>query len=146
MRRVLPSLVVLVLIATGCHHAPEGLEGPGCISGDCQTLHLVVSNQSFDIDPVAIDVAVDGVPAVTGDFEVGSQHSWHFFEIQVDAGEHVVQAQAPDEDVSREETVDVTEERWIVIDFWYYPDTTGGAEPTPRHFSIHVSDDPPMFD
>ena len=43
-------------------------------------LHFYVSNQSFDLDPVDIDVYVDDVKLITGDFLVEGQHSWHAYD------------------------------------------------------------------
>ena len=71
-----PGLSLLLLAAAAC-----GIEAPHQLlpATDTPNLTLYISNQSFAIDPVDIKVNIDGKPAVRGDFEVGSQHSWHEF-------------------------------------------------------------------
>ena len=106
---------------------------------------LFVSNQSFDIDPVDIGIFVDDELAIEGDFLVGSQHSWHRFDLDLGPGKHTVRAMTSAGDTELVETVDLPEAiRYAVINFWYYPASdTESYGPT---FSFDVFEDPPGFD
>lgn len=103
---------------------------------------LWVSNQSFEDDPVAVTVEIDGVTVVDDSFEVGSQHNWFSFMIDgLESGEHTVTATS-DTGVVFEGTFTLPpdEPRWMVVDYWYYPDDAEG-----RHFTLSESDEPIYF-
>jgi hypothetical protein len=107
--------------------------------------HLVVSNQSFDTDPVRIDVYVDDVRVVTGDFKVEGQHSYHTFDFSTAPGTHHVRAVTVD-GIEIEEDVVLTEETWGILMFWHYATAQGGAEVTPKSLSWSTRDSQPMWD
>ena len=103
---------------------------------------LWVSNQSFEDDPVAIVIEIDGVQVVDNSFEVGSQHNWVSFMIDgLEPGEHTLTA-ISDTGATFEQvfTLPPDEPRWMVIDYWYYPDDAEG-----RHFTFSESDEPIYF-
>lgn len=107
--------------------------------------HFYVSNQSFDLDPVDIDVYVDGIKLITGDFLVQGQHTWVRFDFTAEAGKpHTVRAVTKKGGVDKSEVVQVpTAGRWVVVNFWYYGPKH--YEPTPQSFSIDASDEEPGF-
>ena len=106
---------------------------------------LYVSNQSFDIDPVDIDIYIDDELTVEGDFLVGTQHSWHQFEIELSPGEHTIRAVTSAGDTERTDTIEIPEEkRYAVVNFWYYPESD--TEPFGPTFSFDLFEDPPGFD
>lgn len=107
--------------------------------------HLVVSNQSFDTDPVRIDVYVDDVHVVTGDFEVGSQHSHHTFDFSTAPETHHVRAVTVD-GIELEEDLELTAETWGILTFWHYATAQSGAEATPKSLSWSSQDTEPMWD
>lgn len=104
---------------------------------------LYVSNQSFEIDPVDVQVRLDGKLAVEGDFLVEGQHSWHVFPFEVGLGAHTLEAITVAGDATITEIFTISDDRWAVLDFWYYP---GDPEPTPRQFSFYLYDEPPQFE
>ncbi len=106
---------------------------------------LFVSNQSFDIDPVDIGIFIDDELAVEGDFLVGSQHSWHKFDLQLGPGKHTIRAMTSAGDTERVDTFELPgETRYAVVNFWYYPESDSEAYgPT---FSFDVFEDPPGFE
>jgi hypothetical protein len=155
-----PLLLVLALSLSGCitdgegpapQRGNQGRETGGEAEEPRQLLPvptqpnfvLYVSNQSFEIDPVDIDVFVDGELAVEGDFLVGSQHTWHMFEFELAPGEHTIRAVTSAGDTRLSDTVDITDQtRYAVVNFWYYE----GHEPYGPTFSLNLFDDPPGFD
>ena len=84
---------------------------------------LFVSNQSFDIDPVDIGIFIDDELAIEGDFLVGSQHTWHKFDLDLAPGKHTIRATTSAGDTELLGTIEVPEAtRYGVINFWYYPE------------------------
>ncbi len=98
-------------------------------------LHLYVSNQSFDISPVGIDVWIDQAHAIRGGFDVEGQHNWILFDFQLDAGSHQLRAESLNGTVVIDTTIAVPAERWGVLDFWFYP-----GEPTHPMFTWSLHD------
>lgn len=137
-------LVGVVLIVSACTGGDgEFLEPQQRLPYvEAGNLQLYVSNQSFDIDPVDIRVELDGALAVVGDFLVEGQHSWHVFRFDVSGGNVFLEARTIVGDAELTQTVDVTTDRYAVLDFWYYP----GDADHPRKFSLSLFDEPPQFD
>ncbi|HTE50011.1 MAG TPA: hypothetical protein VK698_04005 [Kofleriaceae bacterium] len=107
---------------------------------------LYVSNQSFDLDPVDIEVRLDGELAVEGDFLVEGQHSWHTFDFELAPGSHELRAVTRAGETVLSETVEIADrERYGVLDFWYYPPGSS-SEPYGPAFSFDLFDEPPVFD
>lgn len=108
-------------------------------------LRFFVSNQSFEIDPVDIDVYVDNVKVITGDFVVKNQHNWLRFDFEAGAdAPHVVRAVTAKGNVAASATVDVRAGgRWVIVDFWFYGPKH--YSPTPPSFSITAHDEEPAF-
>jgi hypothetical protein len=114
---------------------------PAPAGADTAPLHLYVSNQSFENDLVQIDVFMNGTRVVTGDFPVGSQHNWYEFDIEVPVGTLSVRAIGIDGNADLGQQIEVPAERWVVIDYWFYPDEAEG-----EHFTLAVHDQPVTFD
>ncbi len=108
---------------------------------------LYVSNQSFDIDPVAIDVLLDQELSVEGGFLVEGQHSWHEFHFHLSPGSHLFEAHGDPGGAEVSKTFDFGQSsRYAVLDFWYYPaDNDYGVESTPPQFTLQFLADPPQF-
>ncbi|MCL4691996.1 MAG: hypothetical protein KJ060_05720 [Candidatus Hydrogenedentes bacterium] len=106
---------------------------------------LYVSNQSFAISPVDIKVQIDGEVVVHQNFDVGTQHNWKKFGIALPPGVHSLTATSTKGDATLEQEFTVTGEHWAVVDYWYYPEVTGGAGPTPRTLSFSIQDSPIGF-
>jgi hypothetical protein len=109
-------------------------------NGDALTLHLYVSNQSFDISPVDIDIWVEDTHVVTGGFDVEGQHNWILFDLTLPSGTHALHAEGLGGSIVINEAVPVPEERWGVLDFWYYP-----GDPTHPMFTWNLSETPVGF-
>lgn len=141
MPRFLAAACLLSLLSCGTEPPRKVAD----LGGDVP-FHLVVSNQSFDIDPVDIEVYVDGVHVITGEFEVGSQHSWFYFDFLATSGARKVRAVSKKGAAELEVVVDLQRERWGVLNYWYYPDGSKTNPPTPRQFSWSEHDQRPAFD
>ncbi|MBN2138082.1 MAG: hypothetical protein JW720_09760 [Sedimentisphaerales bacterium] len=107
---------------------------------------LYVANQSFDEDPVDITVRIDDAKAVDSDFYVGNQHNWVKHQFALAPGRHKLNALSKKGKTALETEFEITDKHWAVIDYWYYPKLTGGAGPTPRHFSFLIQDTPIGFE
>ena len=110
------------------------------------TFILYVSNQSFDLDPVDIEVRLDGQLAVEGDFLVEGQHSWHTFSFDLSPGTHELRAVTLAGDSVAVETIEMAEEpRYAVLDFWFYEPGHDYPEAYGPSFSVSLFDEPPVF-
>jgi len=104
-------------------------------------LHLYISNQSSETPLVDVDVYIDETLVVRGDFDVGGQHNWILFDLTVPAGELRVEAMSQRGVAELDERIDVSAERWAVLDYWYYRDDSLG-----RYFDLAVHDQPVTFE
>jgi hypothetical protein len=110
---------------------------------DAPTFTLFVSNQSFDLSQVDIEVRLDDQLAVSGDFLVEGQHTWVQFDFALAPGPHRLRATSETAGVTLEQAFDMDERRWGVVSFWYY--AAGSPEPTPKHLAFEVLDEAPLF-
>lgn len=141
LARMRPLILVACLAACGgptnepTQHLPK--------QGDSFTLY--VSNQSFDMPTVDIRVAIDNQLAVSGDFEVEGQHTWLRFDFGLSPGPHHIRVTTADvADVAKDETFQMDDRKWAVVNFWYY--AAGSPEPTPPQFSLAFMDEQPYFE
>ena len=102
--------------------------------------HLYVSNQSFDIDPVEIQVYIDGQEVVNGTFRVESQHTWILFDLDLEPGEHTLRVTGHDGEAELIETFNISDEHWGLVEFW--ANQTEAPEPM---FTFYVQDEPIGF-
>jgi hypothetical protein len=98
--------------------------------------HLFVSNQSTDIDPVTLEVWVDGDLVVDQAFEALGLHNWILFDLELAEGWHDVRAVALDGEVELQDSFYSSGEHWGILDFWYSVE-----EEAPR-LGWHVQDEP----
>lgn len=135
------SLTVGVLGACSDPIEEPSQQPPAVLAGDAN-LTLYVSNQSFDIDPVDIQIEIDGKLAVSGDFLVEGQHSWHQFPFALPPGEHQLRlssSQGPE----RTASITIDDPRYAVINFWFYSENH--YEPYGPEISLDVYEEPPQF-
>lgn len=120
----------------------ESSTGSQQVGPESGQVKLWVSNQSFDDDPVAITVEIDGEVVVEDVFAVEGQHNWFSFMIDgLEPGEHTITAISDTGvDFAGTFTLPVDEARWMVLDYWYSPDDAEG-----RHFTFDVSEMPIVF-
>lgn len=134
---------ILAMMVAGLAGCADDLTEPRQLIPPPETPNftLYISNQSFQQSVVGIDVKLDGQPAVEGDFEVGSQHTWLPFHFQLSAGTHTLTSTTHlgARTVELTSTVQVSDERdYGVLSFW--TGREGGA------FAFSFMDDQPGFD
>ncbi len=103
---------------------------------------LWVSNQSFADDPIHLTVSIGDLTVVDERFEVLGQHNWIAFDIRgLQPGVHAITAQSDTgAKLTAEFTVLADEPRWLLIDYWYYPEDLEA-----RHFTFAEFDEPIGF-
>jgi hypothetical protein len=101
---------------------------------------LVVTNQSFAIDPVDVRVEIDGELVVSDYFRVGSQHTFVPFQLALGKGTHKIRVWSERGATDLVQNFDLTTEDIGVIEFWYYPKSH--HPPTPQMFRFSVQKGP----
>lgn len=107
---------------------------------------LYVSNQSNAIDPVNINIRIDDTLAIEQNFEWKGGHNWKQFKFDLANGMHNIRAESQNGNASLGKDINIQDSLWVVVNYWYYPEQTGGAGPTPRKFTIDVYETQPAFD
>jgi hypothetical protein len=139
------SLLALALLLAACtDSAPAEVPRQHLPRPDAPTFTLFVSNQSFDLSQVDIEIRLDGQLAVTGDFLFEGQHTWIPFDFNLAPGPHQLRVASRTAGVTLDEAFDMDARRWGIVSFWYY--AAGSPEPTPKQFDFDVLDHPPLFD
>ncbi len=109
---------------------------------------LYVANQSFAVNPVDIKVYINGQVAIDQDFDIGKefpQHNWIKFQYSLPKGTYQLKVESIKGKATLETKFEIIAKHWAVIDYWYYPEITGGAGPTPRQFIFNIEDEPIGF-
>ena len=135
----LPSNTPISVDPQASNGAPRVVEVPDPPPNVAVPFHLVVSNQSFVVATADIDVKIDGRRVVTGDFEVGSQHSYMTFDFALHVGTHRLEAVSKRGGVAFAGSFDVPAERWAVLTYWQ-------DRSTPPQFELHTMSSAPGFD
>src|SRR5689334_21849597 len=148
MRTLLVTLAITGLGACSQSRCPPEENGKSSCVDSTPTQHLpvvtdsftlFVSNQSFALDPWDIMIDLDDQLAVTGDFEVGSQHTWLQFDIGLTPGTHRIRVRTADlVEVALENTFEMDDRKYGTVMFSYTPGSS--SDPAAR-FSWSVSDE-----
>jgi hypothetical protein len=113
------------------------------IAPDDQVLVLMVSNQSFEDDPIALWMGIDGIQFAADRYVVGSQHTVTTYLVRgLPAGRHELTVET-DTGVSHTARITVNDgaPRWAYVTYWYYPDDGKG-----RYVNVLESDEPIAID
>ena len=99
---------------------------------------LRVSNQSFDVNPVDIAIAIDGELVVRAEFDVAgeqpAQHNWQTFRYRVPEGRHSLVASSTRGRARLEADVEVKDHVVVAIAHWDRAGARGDG-----FFTCHVS-------
>lgn len=117
--------------------APRKVAEPDTPTSATVPLHVTVSNQSLEIDPVDIDVYVDDKLVLTGDYSV---HDGRSFELAIPRGRHTLRAVTGLGRSDHTEAFSVHGERWALVRFFFESDRTSG----PRLSVLVLEEEPPL--
>lgn len=135
------KLVFALVLAAGCTDSDSVEPTQHLPHTQTPTFTLYVSNQSFDRDLVDMQVEIDGRLAVSGKFDVGSQHSWHPFAFGLTPGVHQISVTSKNVSETLSTTVTVEPNHFGVLDYWYE-----ASDNEPAHFSFFASETKPGFE
>lgn len=146
-RRALAFITLVALAACGAP-VPTGDDEIRVVEDAAEAnLVLYVSNQSFEHDRVDIAVRIDDVLVVDQHFDVEGQHTWVEFLIDLPPGDHTLElTSSTDVGSSEQLTIPEGETRWVVVDYWYYPDQDDGSDVVDPSFTFTVSEKQVGFD
>jgi hypothetical protein len=148
---VLLAAILLVVAACGSSDTGERATTPEASSGASSpslldpegNFVLYVSNQSFELPTIDVLVEVDGQRVVDEDLEVGNQHNWKRFVLELSPGRHTLVARSSRGDALLQRSFVVSGKRWAVLDYWYYSGANG--TPEPKHFTFIIRKKPIGF-
>jgi hypothetical protein len=131
------GVVLFGFALTGCGGGnPDANTTTAIVTASSGNFHLYVSNQSFDIDPVDIQVFIDGKEVVNDTFKVESQHTWILFNLELEPEKHTLRAVGHGGEAELSESFVTSTEDWGVVEFW--ADPTEAPEPM---FTFWVQDE-----
>jgi hypothetical protein len=84
---------------------------------------LLVSNQSFDVNPVDIKVSIDGKTIVKDKFDVQGeqppQHNWRQYHLRLEDGPHSLVAESKKGRAQLQTPFEVAGQHTILIAYWH---------------------------
>ena len=104
---------------------------------------LFVSNQSSNLDPVDIKISIDDKLAVNQEFLSKGGHNWIKFQFQLNNGNHKLFTSSTKGNIVKDTLFTLPTTPYGVVDFWYYPESSGSKEF--KIFSIIFSESSPGF-
>ena len=143
--KILFKIMCLVLLIGGCKTSDQSNFKSPMLDKDGNFV-LVVSNQSFAVNPVDICIKIDGILVVDDFFDVGDQHNFIPYVLKLAKGKHKISVSSGKGQASLEQEFDIIDKHWGSLFYWYYPKITGGAGPIKRSFSFGIDDKPLLFD
>jgi hypothetical protein len=140
----LSLLAIIVWMSDGCS-TPNSVSPKSVVTDPNGNFHLYVSNQSFAISPVDIEVFIDGEQIVNESFDVGSQDSFKTFVLRLSPGRHKIVAESSEGHAKLEQTIEVDNKLWAALAYWSSPKSKGDVESYLGHFSVDVKKVPIYF-
>lgn len=104
---------------------------------------LHISNQSFDITPVDVNIMIDDVVYVNLEYDVGDQHDYYSYRFMLEPGSHNMKIVSVKGDATYEEDFEIVDSMRAVVEYWYYPETHDYS--TPRKFNVSFGPDEPLL-
>jgi hypothetical protein len=84
---------------------------------------LLISNQSFDVNPVDIQVSIDGKAIVADEFDVQGdqppQHNWRQYDLRLEDGTHELVVQSRKGKAQLDTAFAVAGRHALTIAYWY---------------------------
>ena len=97
---------------------------------------VFVSNQSSEVDPVDIQLYIDGRLAVDQDFAHRGGHNWIEFEYQLEGDTHTLRCVSRKGQAETSRVMVLSASPWAVVDYWR--NGTGGI-------TVSLLSQPPLF-
>lgn len=135
-------ILMICLFAVGCNATDEAVMDLGNLKGEYSKdlekgakLILMISNQSFYNDEVNLSIYIDEKLLVNETYFVGDQHSYSYYYISLEEGEHEISVEYNDEIIG-EESVGISDEKpiWGALTYWEEKDTNA-------NIGFHISDE-----
>jgi len=101
---------------------------------------LWVSNQSFAITPVDIQIEVDGKLVAKGLFHVETQHTIIPFGLNLRPGKHSIHIWSEKGMAEKKMEFEIQDQNVGIVEYWYYPDDH--YHPTPKNFTFRIQNEP----
>lgn len=139
-RWVLPALVLGVMLpAAGCGNNPPPVSPvTSSLLNPSGNVTLIVSNQSFSLSPVDIEVSIDGEVVVRDHFDVGDQHAFYYYTLSLSPGQYEVHVVSNRGETGLTREFTVTGKHWAYVRFSYAP--WYADDPVPAQFTWSVTD------
>jgi|1_EtaG_2_1085319.scaffolds.fasta_scaffold39629_1 hypothetical protein len=135
-------LILQSLFQIGCKEDTTIMMLPQNENGN---VSLMVSNQSFAINPVDIKIYIDDTLAVNEEFEVGNQHNWKRFRFDISNGEHFIMVKSIKGAAILEQSFSITDSaHWVYVNYWYYTDDQLWG-PTEKRFDFNNFTEKPWW-
>ena len=138
MRLVAAILATALLGACGSTSPQQAKGIPSLLPSPSKSFNLTVSNQSFRDPKAKISVTIDGRTVVDQGFDVGSQHTFVAFPVDLVSGRHELVAIGPEANYTTNFDLPAKGTRYGVLLYWNYPDET-------PHFTWDFKSEPPAF-
>ena len=107
---------------------------------------LYVSNQSFEIKQVDIQVYIDGDCVVNQKFDFRDAHNWRKFVLDLKDGNHQIQVNSTTGKAQLTQEFMVAGKHWAVVNYWDVPkNMADGKKLTIQPFSFDIQDGPIKF-
>lgn len=135
-------LFAAALLFFACEPVEVPVEVPTDENGN---FALYISNQSFEIDLIDVEVYIDEKLAVNDEFQNISGHEYSSFRFSLSEGTHAIKIVSQKGGATLEDTFTIVEAGRGVIHFWYYPEDHMYAT-EPNFEFIFGPDEPLMID
>ena len=101
---------------------------------------LLISNQSFDVNPVDVKVSVDGQAVVKDVFDVQGtqppQHNWQQYHLRLEDGSHSLVVESKKGKAQKHFTFEVSDQHTITIAYWH--DSRSGSNKAEGYFTVEI--------
>lgn len=142
-RKLFCVLLLAVVLAFGNCGKKTPPQGESKLLDPKGNFTLYVSNLSFAITPIDIQVDIDGEIVVHEYFDVGNQHNLKAFKLSLQLGHHRLKVSSVRGEAELSQEFEVKGVHWATIGYWYYPKSH--YNPTPKHFTFNIQDKPIGF-
>lgn len=112
---LLASALLLGAAASSCCSGGGGLLVPESPAGN---VTLCVGNQSDDVDPVDVEIRLDGEPILRASYCRRSQHTeFATYRLAIEPRTHSLRIEADEGRATLERSISVTGEHWALVEF-----------------------------